>query len=93
MREQVTNQKIIQLHVARHWRRNSGKLGLDDHNIENSIRNPLLADVVSCSCGCRKCLGKMHIPRPQEKKTQKQTEITTRATCGSPNNNKSGYRK
>ena len=53
----------------------------------SEIHSSVMADVVSCSYGCRKYLGKMHIPRPQEeKKTQKQTEITTRATCGSPSN-------
>ena len=51
------------------------------------MHSSVMADVVSCSCGCRKYLGKIHIPRPQEKKTQKQTEITTRATYGSPSNN------
>ena len=61
--------------------------------LDQKMHSSVIVDVVSCSCGCRKYFGKMHIPRPQEKKTQnyykitKQTEITTRATFGSPSNN------
>ena len=52
--------------------------------------NPLLSNGGPTSYHVRAVVGntseKMHIPRPQEKKTQKQTEITTRATYGSPSN-------
>ena len=36
--------------------------------LDQKRHSSVMADVVSCSCGCRKYIGKMHIPRPQEKK-------------------------
>ena len=91
MREHVRNLKIIQLHVAQNWRRKAVNLGFVIITFRTRSENALLSNggrrimFVRLSEIHRK---NAHSTTPRKKnKTQKQTEITTLATYGSPSNN------
>ena len=89
MREHVRNLKIIQLHVAQNWRRKAVNLGFVIVTFRTRSENALLSNggrrimFVRLSEIHRK---NAHSTTPRKKTTQKQTEITTRATYGSPSN-------
>ena len=89
MREHVRNLKIIQLHVAKTGEEKAVNFGFVIITFRTRSENALLSNggrrimFVRLSEIPRK---NAHSTTPRKKQTQKQTEITTRATYGSPSN-------